>query len=134
VANNPIKGEVGFEVEGQPHTLQYTINSLCVLEDKLNMSVGEIGQRMSADMRLGFLRTVFWAGLQEHHPDITERDAGEMISAVGPAEVGQMIGQAFSAAFTSPKEDATRTERPRKAPTKAAADGNGKASSPSGVN
>jgi hypothetical protein len=113
---NPLRGEVSFEADGVPMTLVFSIDSLCVLEDRLDMSVSAIGQKMSEDMRIGFLRSVFWAGLREHHPEISEREAGELITAVGAQEVGALIGAAFSLAFTPPTKGAANgADRPRKA-------------------
>ena len=127
---NPIKGQVSFEADGEPFVLQYTINSLCILEDHLKMTVGQIGEKMGQEMSITFLRSVFWVGLLAHHPDIGEVDAGELIPVVGPDKVGEMIGEAFVKAFPAPTKGAANgAARPRKAPA-----GTGKISSAGGLN
>jgi len=125
---NPLKGEVGFEAGAASFTLVYNIDALCTLEDRLDLSVAEIGERMGKTMRLGFLRAVFHAGLRAHHPEVTERQAGELISVVGLAETGDLIGKAFTLAFP---EAAKGAARPRRA---GAADGTGPASTRPGRN
>jgi len=131
--HNPVKGEVGFMVDDERYVLVFSINALCALEDALDMSVSDIGARMTAGMRMSFLRTVFWAGLIDRRPDLTEREAGDILTAVGAAEAGSLIAQAFTAAF--PKaEAATGAARPRSAPAKKPAAGAGPISSPSGAN
>lgn len=96
---NPLKGEVTFEIEGEAHTLVYTIDSLCALEERLDMGVEEIGEKMGKSPRIAFLRAVFHAGLREYHPKVTEKQAGEMFKVLGFERVGEMIGEAFGKAF-----------------------------------
>lgn len=106
-----LKGEVGFTAGDMAYTLAFTINALCVLEDRLGVGVAEIGAQMGQSMRISTLRTVFWAGLIAHH-DLTEEQAGDIITLVGTAETAQLIAKAFSSAFP---EAAKGTARPQKA-------------------
>lgn len=130
---NPVRGEVGFTVADQHYVLLFSINALCALEDALDMSVSDIGAKMTAGMRMSFLRTVFWAGLIDRRPALTELQAGDILSELGAAEAGALIAQAFTAAF--PKaEAATGVARPRSAPARKPAAGAGPISSPSGAN
>lgn len=103
MAANPIKGEVAFEVSGATYILVYTIDALCALEDRLNLSVEEIGRKMGGSPRIGFLRSVFHAGLREHHPALTERETGELFPLLGFDRVGALIGEAFGKAFGGPE-------------------------------
>lgn len=111
---NAIKGEVAFDLAGEPFTLVYSINALCVLEERLNMGVSEIGAKMGDEPRLGFIRTLFWAGLQDHHPALTETRAGEIIGEITPQRAGELIGEAFLKAFPQ-AEAANASPRPRRA-------------------
>jgi hypothetical protein len=79
MAANPMKGEVSFEASGETYTLQFSIDALCVLEEKLDMSVGKMAAKLADDPRLSFLRTVFWGGLQANHPKVTVKEAGDLI-------------------------------------------------------
>ncbi len=126
---NPLKGEVAFEASGATYTLLYSINSLCALEDRLDMTVQQIGERMSTAMRLSFLRSVFHGGLSTHHATLTEVEVGELIEDMGVKRTGDLIAEAFFKAFSDGK--AASEPRPRKAKTGA---GTGPSSSPSGAN
>ena len=109
---NPVRGEVGFEADGTPYTLMFSTNALCALEDALGMSVTDIGAQMSGSVRLKTLRSLFWAGLQDHHAGVSEAEAGRIIDQVGAAEAGELIGRAFAAAFPQ-AEEAKAGSRPR---------------------
>lgn len=101
-----LTGEVTFDAAGKSWRLVYSVNALIALENRLDMSVSKIGQRMAGDLRMGFLRDVFVGGLRTHHPEVTDELAGDLIQEVGGAKVGELIGQAFSAAFPREAEEA----------------------------
>lgn len=111
---NPIKGEVPFIADGTSYIMVYSINALCALEDKLDMAIDELGARMSGNIRMSMLRTVFWAGLIEHH-NLDEDEAGRLIAVLdgGVGSAGELIARAFALAFPSPEKDPGT--RPRKA-------------------
>lgn len=115
---NPIKGEVAFEAGGRAYTLVLDINALCTLEDRLDMSVDQIAASLGKGMRLGVLRLMFWAGLQAKHPGVPEVGVGDILGDLirehGAQRAGELIGQAFTAAFPQAKEDANASEDPRK--------------------
>ena len=100
-----IKGEVRFDAEGASYCLIFTIDALCALEDRVNKSVEEIGAAMSKSPRLSLLRSLFHAGLREHHKDLTEKRAGEIMQGIGLDKAGALIGEAFTAAFANPEAD-----------------------------
>jgi hypothetical protein len=93
------KGEVSVEADGKTYTLVFSINALCELEDKLGASVSDIAALSTNGKRFGTIRTVFWAGLQEHHPDLTLKDAGRIITAMGIPAADAAVGEAFSLTF-----------------------------------
>ena len=114
---NPIKGEVGFEADGEAYTLSFGINALCSLEDALGMSVQKVGAELQADgLKLKTLRTVFWAGLQDRHEGVTEREAGDLMDGLGAGEVATLVVRAFAAAFP-PAEVGRAKAGPRKRAT-----------------
>ena len=89
---NPMKGEVGFTAGGEQYALIYTINALVTLEQKLGVTTAQIGELLGANLSMGNLRTLFWAGLLERH-DCTEEGAGELISEIGIQKAG-LLGHA----------------------------------------
>lgn len=128
---NPHKGEVTLEAGDTAYRLVFNINTLCVLEDHLDMSVTAIAKKLSGDVRIGFMRSVIWAGLQEHHPDVTVKAAGDLIGEVGPSKIGPIITAAFSGAFGS--EAAEGKPGPRAKAVKPPKAGTGSDSSESGT-
>lgn len=128
---NPVKGEVDFELDGRTFTLSYSIDSLCVLEDLLDLSVTEIGRQMATAPRLGFLRAVLWAGLRDHHPGLEVVQVGEMITQIGFEKLGQLIAVAYFKSFPTAEK---KPAHPPKPPTRKPAAGSGKSSSKPGAN
>lgn len=126
-----LKGEVHFDAVGQKWTLVYSIDSIIALEEQLDLSVTEIAVALGSKPRLRFLRSVFWAGLLERHPDVTEAEVGKLFIDLGLAAVGDLMGEAFHAAFTPATEAAKGDSPPPKRRAKA---GTGQSSTLSGVN
>jgi hypothetical protein len=95
------KGEVEFTSGKKVYTLSFSTNAMCDLEDRLGKSIVEIGGLMSdtSNVRITLMRTIFWAGLRDHHEAMTEVEAGRLMDAVGLIEASQMIAKAFAAAF-----------------------------------
>lgn len=104
---NPETGEVSFEVSGKTYRLQFTIDAICQLEDTLDKSVGGF----LADLhrgRVGALRAGLWAGLREHHHDVTIRQAGDFLLAPALRSGGaaQLLIRAINLAFGEDEEAA----------------------------
>ncbi|MBP7704201.1 MAG: hypothetical protein KA105_02810 [Caulobacter sp.] len=113
-----MNGKVSFStIEGETFILQYTVDGLVLLEDRLDKTVQEIAVGMTSEggMRLGVLRAVLWAGLQEHH-QISERQAGELIPQVsgGAQTITLKVADALRSAFPQ-SEAASGDQGPRKA-------------------
>lgn len=120
---NSFKGEVSFEVDGKTYTLRYSTDALVQLEDKLDRGIVDISAEMMtwgktpSKMRLGLIRAVLWAGLQDHHPDIDIKAAGELITkAGGLAAIANLVGEGMALAFPSPE---TKDARPPREPARA---------------
>jgi hypothetical protein len=133
---NPHKGEVGFEIDGTPYTLRFSANALCELEDELGLGVNAIAGQLAdpKDLRLKTVRAVFWAGLRDHHSEITLIQAGEIVTAMSLPVALETIANAFSAAFPSRE---TKTDPQKPVPSAGPAktvDGTGNTSSENGVN
>lgn len=98
---NPHKGEVEFDADGKTYTLSYSTNAVCEAEAALNRTIVDIGQDMaSGKISMTAVRALLWAGLQDHHPGLALRAAGDLILAAGGlARVIELIGEAFALAF-----------------------------------
>jgi hypothetical protein len=81
--------------------MRFSANALCELEDAIGMGVNAVATQMSdpSTMRLTMVRTVFWAGLRDHHPDITLHQAGEIITDLSLTKAMELVSKAFELAF-----------------------------------
>lgn len=116
---NPHKGELAFEAGGKTYTLRFSTNAICELEDKLDRSFlsisGDLAKAVTEPdkVRFGTVRAIMWAGLRDHHPNLTVEEAGEIMTQVGgmlPA-VG-LVTDAFVLAFPSPEAKDSNPPRP----------------------
>lgn len=92
---NAVKGETKL---GE-HTLVYSFNALCLLEEEKGEKIGVLLEQLEAGVGLLELRTFIWAGLQEKHPGTSLEDAGDVIQAVGIPTALAAIETAVTAAF-----------------------------------
>lgn len=120
---NPHKGEVELRVGAETFTIRLAANALVIAEDLLDKGVSEIADMLSdaTAFRLGTARALLFAGLREHHPNLSLDDAGEIIGAIGIPAVVTKLGESMQTAFAQPEEGA-------KNPPKGGAAGTGKKS------
>jgi len=100
---NALTGEVAFTVDGEEMILLIDINALCVVEDRLGKKTADIVGDLEA-MGLSMLRTIFWAGLQDHRPGLSPKEAGKIIQQITPPKARELVMQAFIASFPVPQE------------------------------
>lgn len=111
---NSHKGEVELKAGDEVYILRYSIDAICSLEDRLDKGFPAIAAEMSnaTTMRLSSVRQVLLAGLQEHHPHMTLKQAGELlVNAGGAMVVLGKVNEAFAAAF--PNTEASDKKSPR---------------------
>lgn len=128
---NPYRGQVSFDavvdeelarlcglpVGTSTFTLRLGANAICELEEAMGKSLVEICSEFDAwakdpkAIRLSVVRTVFWAALRDHHPDVDLRAAGELITASGGlTRTMELISQSVARAYGAE----TKGARPRK--------------------
>jgi len=93
-------GGVPFDAAEEAYTLRFSVAALMTLEEKFDKSVQDVLAMMEGG-RLSTLRTIFWAGLRDCRPEITEDAAGEVMTAVGIEAAGELITKAMVKAFPS---------------------------------
>lgn len=128
--NNRQDGEVGFEADGKQYVMRYSIDAICRLEEVAGKGIVAISKELldPDKMKMSTVRMVFWAGLVEHHPGITLREAGDLIPKAGGMNgVKTMLTAAFGASF--PDEVEVEGDRPQQA---GQVNGTGSPSTPSG--
>jgi hypothetical protein len=112
MSGNPVKGEVQFEADGQTYVLVFDFNAICAVEDVFDLPIAQIGEKMAEGMRAGDLRKLITAGLQQHHPGITDLQAGHIIGLIGAQVAADKLAEAMVAAFPD-AGGAKGTSRPR---------------------
>lgn len=111
---NDMRGEVGFEALGQAWTLKIGTGAMRSIESETSKPITTIGRLLDNEetATITLLATIFRAGLQRHHPDVTVEKCDDIIDAIGHEKAGTLIGKAFHAA--QPKKKGGDA-RPRKA-------------------
>ncbi|HEV7344262.1 MAG TPA: hypothetical protein VGN60_01330 [Devosia sp.] len=126
---NKYKGEVALQVRDETYILDLSFNAMCHLEDHFDKGIIEIGQMLSdmqsdpTKLRAKIIRAVLWGALIEHHPKITEKEAGCIVSSVGFAAVFSALTNALLAANPDAAEASGESPSPE-----AQADGTTRAS------
>lgn len=99
---NRTKGTVHFSAGENTYMLVFSTNALCVLETNLGDAIWAAFDDLST-MRISTMRTVFWAGLQDHHPQIDKAAAGRLMDQIGLPRVIGLIMEAVALAFPEAK-------------------------------
>jgi hypothetical protein len=94
---NPLKGEAEVTLDdGRKITMAFDVNAWIDIGDELGMEMPEILKALENKEKppgLKFQRVLFWGGLRKHHPEMTLRDAGElMVEAAGALEKAMLGG------------------------------------------
>jgi len=110
---NPHKGEVDLRAGDKDYVLRFSIDAICTLEASTGkpfaVSAAEMANQKTASMTL--TRMLLHAALHENHPELTLKEAGELIPhAGGMGEVNVKVFEAFALAF--PQPEASGTPRP----------------------
>ena len=98
---NKQKGEVSFTAEGKAYRFILSVNALCELEDAVGDGAMNIfmAQNDPSRLKIKTARAVFWAGLRDHHPDMTLEEAGRLVGVIGFQRVNELVAEAINAAF-----------------------------------
>jgi hypothetical protein len=151
--SNPHKGEIAISADGKKYKWCFSANAISVLEEHLDRGIFDIAEELrswspplddrsqpkpetaaeikarNARVRFGFCRSVFWAGFQDAHPDMTVQLAGDIMMKNGGLIGGlALIMQGMMLAFPQSGEgegDAGANPPNRAARRKAKAVGTG---------
>lgn len=98
---NRFKGEVPFEANEKTYTMRFSANALCELEGVTGIGVNAVANQIAnpETLRLTMVRAVFWAGLRDHHPEITLHQAGEIITDISLTKAMELVSKSFELAF-----------------------------------
>lgn len=112
------RGEVSAQIAGTEYILRIATNEWCHLEAELAKSTDEIiadfVAMLSANkLKMGLLRSLFRASLIGRNPGITKDEAGELMSAIGLVEAGNLLAQVIKSSM--PEEGGGAAPRPPRA-------------------
>lgn len=113
-AANPLRGQLGFEVEGERWTFAFTTNALCAVEEEFDLKdISELETVLSKSPSLRTIRKLFRIGLTDCHPQMTDHEAGEIMTAVGGLEPSlELIMRAVEQAFPEAARKGSADPRP----------------------
>jgi hypothetical protein len=102
---NVAEKEATFNFSDKTYTMIFSINALCELENDYDDVFAEFAGLLSGSgkKRNTVLRKVFRAGLSDHHPEMTERQAGLLMTAMGFHAALTKVADAFTLAFPIPE-------------------------------
>lgn len=87
--SNPLKGESSVTLEdGRTLTLAFDVNAWIDIEGELGLETPEIIKALQNKENppgLKFQRIIIWGGLRKYHPEMTLRDAGEVMAEAAEA-------------------------------------------------
>jgi hypothetical protein len=111
---NDMRGEVEFQALDRTWTLKIGTGAMRAIENETKQPITMVGKLLDNEetASITLLASIFRAGLQRHHPDVSVEMCDDIIDDIGPAEAGTLIGKAFSAAQGRKKGGGAR---PRKA-------------------
>ena len=102
---NPFRGESTFEVDGRAHRVRFSWNSAAIYEEAAGKPLSDALLDIAREkLSARSLRAMIWAGLQEHHPDVTLSDAGRLIDAMGRVEAQRVMAVALRYYFPELEE------------------------------
>lgn len=111
---NGFKGEVSLQHEGETYEMVLDFNALCDFEGETGKNALTALQGFEdGNINASDMRALMWAGLRQKHPEITLREAGEILGSNAGA-----IEQAAAAA--APEENASGNGKSSQSKKKAA--------------
>lgn len=118
---NPQQGETAIVIAGATYVVAMTFNATIQLQERYTVNgekptIESIYQR-AGEGDLEAYRSIFWASLLRHHPEITPEGAGELIEAAGgPVALDRQLEAALTQSQPDPADLAAL--RPRKTATR----------------
>jgi hypothetical protein len=103
---NSQRGSVALQAGDTAFTVSFSVNALCELEDAFQVPVQKLGDLFSAETSIKDVRKLVRCALSDHHPDITEKEAGQVITDAGIPACMDAVQKAFKLAFPEVKDQA----------------------------
>ena len=84
VSANPLRGEAGFVIAGQPHRLRPSFAALVAAEEEIGPLFALVERAGDGRLRLSEMAALFWHCLAPPH-DCTREQVGDAVMAAGLA-------------------------------------------------
>lgn len=114
---NKLAGEVEFEAGGKKHVLRLDMNALIAAQAAMRIEDDEAFWGLLLNKLTGSLagyRAIVYHGLKQTEPEITEEQAGEIITSFGSQKMLAVVAEAIKWALPDQKEAApTDKGKPR---------------------
>jgi hypothetical protein len=107
---NAVRGETDVVVGGRTLTLSFSVNTICEMETRFpDKSLEDLGRWLTTSPSVAMKRTMLFHALRDHHPEMDERTAGELLVCDENTELLYGLVKAWGACWPIPKaEDAKR--------------------------
>lgn len=94
---NYLKGEVAIVVDGKSLTFRLGVNEMISIQNGLGFADDDAKFLAALTNLRSFraVRTIIHAGLQRDQPDLTEEQAGDIVTELGMARVAEVISEAL---------------------------------------
>jgi hypothetical protein len=92
---NRQRGYVSIELD-RLRKLRFDTNALAELEDAMGKPITQL---TDANVGIKALRAMLWAGLLHESPDLTIKEAGQLMDYADMKEVAEKVTEAISLAF-----------------------------------
>jgi len=111
---NAFRGEASFEVEGRAYRVRHSWNSAAEYEEAAGKPLSDALLDIAREkLSARSLRAMLWAGLQEHHPEVTLKDAGRLIDRMGRSEAQRVMAVALRYYFPELEAEDETSPDPR---------------------
>lgn len=82
-----MKTDIKFEAQGKTYSVSMSANALCLMEEAFGGEQGFhnilAGMADPEKITMTKMRKLFWSSLTDSQPEITEKEAGELIVGIG---------------------------------------------------
>ena len=87
------------------YTFRLGANALCRFERETSLPIGKLSGLNVENIEIRVVRALIWAGLKDHHPEMTIDMAGDVIDEIGMPQVIKVMGDGMAGFFPQPTGD-----------------------------
>lgn len=103
---NSRRGSVALQAGDAAYMVSFSVNALCELEDAFGVSVQNIGAIFDKDASMKDVRKLARCALSDNHPEVTDKEAGQIVTDAGLPIFMETVQKAFQLTFPEAKGNA----------------------------